>query len=210
VLKSHPAAAGLPSDKFAALHEVLDANGRDPLATTQLTAELHLQPNVLGNRAPLADPTLAGGVAGWRLRDDRNDLAVWYLAALQALAYATRHIVEAMADAGLRVQQLIACGGSATNEWWLRSHADALGIPVAVPREPEAVLLGAAMLGGTAAGAFPALSSAMTAMTHTGRTVRPDPRTRRFHDAKYRVYRRMIDDQRAYNALMSAVVSPTN
>ena len=204
VLRSHPAARDLPADRFGALHEILDANGRDAGETTRLTAQLHLQPNVLGNRAPLADPTLTGGVAGWRLREDRADLAVWYLAALQALAYATRHIVESMAERGLVVRQLIACGGSATNDWWLRSHADALGLPVAVPGEAEAVLLGASMLGATAAGVYPSLPAAMAGMTRTGRTVRPDPRTRAFHDAKYRVYRRMIDDQRNYDGLMAA------
>jgi len=42
----------------------------------------------------------------------------------------------------------------------------------------------------------------MLAMTRLGRIVQPDPSTAEFHDRKYRVYRRMIDDQRAYRALM--------
>ena len=78
-----------------------------------LATDRHWQPNVLGNRSPLADPTLTGGTAGVSMRDDVDDLARWYLAALQALAYATRHIVDALRDAGRTVELLIACGGSA-------------------------------------------------------------------------------------------------
>lgn len=202
VVQSHPAHEQLPPERFAKLDEVLRGLATDPADATELTRDLHLQPNVLGNRAPLADPTLTGGVAGWTLRDDVDDLAVWYLAALQALAYATRHIVEAMTAEGTTVELLVACGGSATNEWWLRSHADALGLPIAVPIEPDAVLLGAAMLGAAAAGVHESTEAAMTRMTSLGVVVEPDPRTKRFHDAKYAVYRRMIDDQIGYRGVM--------
>jgi D-ribulokinase len=194
-LRMHPAGP-LP---FEALEQELAKLG--PAATT-LAADRHWQPNVLGNRAPLADPTLTGGTAGVRMRDDIEDLALWYLAALQALAYASRHIVDALRDAGRAVDLLIACGGSAANAWWLQTHADALGLPVARPEEPDAVLLGAAMLGATAAGVHPSLEAAMSAMTRLA-TMRPaDPSVARYHDAKYAVYRRMLDDHRAYREMM--------
>ena len=194
-LRMHPAGP-LP---FEALEQELAKLG--PAATT-LAADRHWQPNVLGNRAPLADPTLTGGTAGVRMRDDIEDLALWYLAALQALAYASRHIVDALRDAGRAVDLLIVCGGSAANAWWLQTHADALGLPVARPEEPDAVLLGAAMLGATAAGVHPSLEAAMSAMTRLA-TMRPaDPSVARYHDAKYAVYRRMLDDHRAYREMM--------
>jgi len=203
VLRSHPAARGMQNGIFGLLDARLRAMAPDPAAATRLTADLHLQPNVLGNRAPLADPGLTGGVSGWRLRDDPDDLARWYLAALQALAYATRHIVDALKDAGKPIDVLTVCGGSATNAWWLKSHADALGMPVAVPAEPDAVLLGSAMLGATAAGIHPSLEAAMAAMTRAGSQVLPDPRVTAYHTAKYRVYRKMIDDQAGYAKLMA-------
>ena len=45
---------------------------------------------------------------------------------------------------------MIACGGDTKNPVFLREHADATGCRVVLPREPEAVLLGAAMLGAVA------------------------------------------------------------
>ncbi len=73
-----------------------------------------------------------------------------------------------------------------------------------LPEEPEAVLLGAAMLGAVASGVRPDLSSAMRAMSRPGRIIAPDTgAARRFHDAKYAVLQRMQGDQRAYRALMA-------
>jgi FGGY-family pentulose kinase len=201
VIRSHP--AHLASDTFASLDARLTTLLGRGATEAELTHDLHLQPNVLGNRAPLADPTLRGGVSGWTLRDDPDDLAVWYLAALQSLAYATRHIIEAFAARGRPVDLLIASGGSAANPRWCQTHADALGIPLAIPEEADGVLLGSAMLGGAAAGTHGSIEAAMQAMTRLGRIVAPDPRAADFHDRKYRVYRRMIDDQRVYRDLMA-------
>lgn len=200
-LRSHPAARAA-DDPFALVEDALTAALNAGATAESLSARLHLQPNVLGNRAPLADPSLKGGIAGWGLRDDMDDLAAWYLAALQSLAYATRHIIEAFGESGSVVELLIASGGSAVNPRWRQIHADALGLPVVVPAEPDGVLLGSAMLGASAAELHDSLTDAMRAMTGQGQVVTPDPAAKPFHDRKYRVYRRMIEDQRAYEAIM--------
>jgi FGGY-family pentulose kinase len=202
VLRVHPASREIDDPFTAAENELarLVAAGAD---LHELVADLHFQPNVLGNRAPLADPLLTGGVSGWTLRSDVEDLARWYLAALQALAYATRHIMEAMGQAGCDIGLLIASGGSANNPRWCQIHADALGIPVGVAQQPEAVLLGSAMLAARASGTTASLEDAMSGMTRLGRIYAPATANRAFHDAKYAVYRRMIDDQRAYASLMA-------
>jgi ribulose kinase len=141
-------------------------------------------------------------MAGLRLRTDLEDLACWYLAALQALAYSSRHIVEALATNGRTIDLVVACGGSAANGRWRQAHADALGVPVAVPTETDAVLLGAAMLGATAAGVHESLTEAMAHMTSLATIVPPNPLHAGYHDAKYAVYRRMLDDSAAYRSIM--------
>ena len=85
---------------------------------------------------------------------------------------------------------------------FLQSHADATGCRVVLPEEPEAVLLGAAILGAVAAGAYADQRAAMTAMTRSGRIVEPDASLRAFHDAKYAVFQRMSADQVAYREMM--------
>ena len=182
-----------------------------------LTRELHVEPDFHGNRSPRADPTLRGMIAGLKLSANVDDLARLYLATVQAVAYGTRHIVESMNARGYRITSLLACGGGTKNPVFLREHADATGCAVVLPREPEAVLLGAAMLGAVAGGAFPAILDAMAGMSGVGAVIEPTGgAVARYHDAKYAVFQRLHDDQLAYRRLMDvaferapgAVVAP--
>ena len=54
-LRSHPAFARAPADPYAELERRVRSLAADPTAATMLAADRHWQPNVLGNRAPLAD-----------------------------------------------------------------------------------------------------------------------------------------------------------
>jgi ribulose kinase len=73
-----------------------------------------------------------------------------------------------------------------------------------LPAEPEAVLLGAAILAAVAAGDRNSLVEAMSAMTRAGRTVVPaGGEVARFHAAKHAVFLRMHDDQLAYREIMN-------
>ena len=181
---------------------VLSAGEKNPAA---LTRELHLLPYFHGNRSPRADPTLKGMVSGLKLSNTVDDLAVQYLGAIQAVAYGTRHIIEAMNANGYEIDTILACGGGTKNPVFLREHADASGCRIILPREPEAVLVGAALLGGVASGTFASVVEAMAAMNHAGETIQADPAAAAYHDAKYAVFKRMYDDQMAYRDLMGGV-----
>ncbi len=188
---------------FAVLAERLDALAAGG-APARLTAGLHVMPDFHGNRSPRADATLRGMVSGLSLSASGDDLALLYLAGVQAVAYGTRHIIEAMNAAGHAIDTIMACGGGTRDPVFLREHADATGCRVVLAREPEAVLLGAAILGGTACGLFPAIPDAMRAMSRAGEVIAPNAGLRGYHDAKYAVFGRMHADQLAYRALMAA------
>lgn len=170
-----------------------------------LTQDLHVMPDFHGNRSPRADASLRGMVSGLRLSATAEDLALLYLATIQALAYGTRHIVEALDARGYAIDTLMACGGGTKNPVFLREHADATGLRLVLPAEPEAVLLGAAILGATAGGLHADLGAAMASMSRASRVVTPaGAETRRYHAGKYEVFHRLHADQAAYRALMSA------
>ncbi len=169
----------------------------------RLTRDLHVYPDFHGNRSPLADATLRGMISGLPLVQTEDELARLYLATVQALAYGTRHILQAMDGSGYAIQVLLATGGLTKNELFLRAHADALGLPIVLGEEEEAVLLGAGILAAVAAGRHPGLAQGMAAMSRAARTIRPDPAEKAYHDAKYRVFRRLHDDQMAYRAIMA-------
>jgi ribulose kinase len=62
-------------------------------------------------------------------------------------------------------------------------------------------LLGAAMLGAAASGVM-TLGEGMSAMSGVSQLVQPSLVDTDFHDRKYRVYRKMIDDLREYEDIM--------
>src|SRR6516164_4546794 len=169
----------------------------------QLTTGLHVYPDFHGNRSPRANPSLRGMICGLRLSASIDDLAILYLATIQAIAYQVRHIVEEMNRQGYQIKTLIACGGGLKNQVFLREHADITGCMLVLPREPEAVLLGAALLGAVAARAYPDIITAMKAMAAPGQQLTPATgEVRVYHDTKYRVYHQMYHDQLRYAEFM--------
>ena len=74
-------------------------------------------------------------------------------AALEAICYQSRDVVEAMeADAGVRLDVLKVDGGVTANELCMQIQADTLGVDVSRPVVPETTALGAAYAAGLATG----------------------------------------------------------
>ncbi len=188
---------------YAFLNERL-AELAGPSATPgTLTHDLHVLPDHHGNRSPRADPSLRGMISGLKLSASIDTLALEYLATMQAIAHGTRHIIDTLNAHGYRISTVIATGGDSKNPLFLREHADATGARILLPKEPEAVLLGSAMLAASAAGRFPSVVAAMTQMSGVSSVIEPNPAARAFHDKKQRVFLRMHDDQLAYRREMA-------
>jgi FGGY-family pentulose kinase len=210
VIHSHARGAQLRADAtsrnttvYTLLNRELDRLAEHTPFPAALTRDLHVYPDFHGNRSPRADASLRGMASGLRLSDTVESLALLYLATIQAIAHGTRHIVDAMNARGYAVDTIVACGGDLKNPVFAREHADITGCRLVLPREPEAVLLGSAMLGAVAAGAFPALEDAMQAMNAPAQVIEPATGAAgEFHTRKHRVFHRMYEDQLAYRALI--------
>ncbi|MFC1746867.1 FGGY-family carbohydrate kinase [Candidatus Neomarinimicrobiota bacterium] len=210
VIQSHARSAALQEETrstgrsvYEQLNGRLDALAKQVDAPAFLTRDLHCLPYFHGNRSPRADPTLRGMISGLRLADSADDLAVLYLATIQAIAHGTRHIISTMNAAGYQIRTIFASGGGIRNPVFLREHADITGCQIILPREPEAVLLGSAILGAVASGDHVSLWEAMGAMNHTGEIIFPSGgAVARFHEAKHTIFQRMYADQMAYRSLL--------
>ncbi len=74
-------------------------------------------------------------------------------AALEAIAYQSRDVLETMAsEAGVRLRSLRVDGGAAANDFLCQFQADLLDVPVLRPSVTETTGLGAAYLAGVGAG----------------------------------------------------------
>ena len=205
VINDHPHAPILADEAresgqtvYQLLNATLEKMGNAPT----LTRDFHVLPYFLGNRSPNADPGARAIYDGVTLDDSRESLAIRYLATIQAVAYGTRDIIEAMNASGYGIDTILVTGGGTKNPLWLREHADATGATLLLPAQSEAVLLGAAMLAASAAGLHPDLLAAMQAMSEIGQSVEPRAPWKAYHDAKFEIFREMYRTQKARRAKM--------
>ncbi|XP_077063594.1 FGGY carbohydrate kinase domain-containing protein-like [Siphateles boraxobius] len=115
---------------YSCLNLHLEHMSGDAAQLEQLTAGLHIWPDFHGNRSPLADQTSRGSVVGLTLSQTLDDLALLYLATLQAIALGTRHILDAMKEAGYDITTLFLCGGLSKNALFVQTHANTTGLAV--------------------------------------------------------------------------------
>lgn len=200
-------AASQGTTVFALLNKMLESMAQEQNCPfiSALTKDLHILPDFHGNRSPLADPLAKGMVCGLTLDTNEKQLALLYLAAVQAIAYGTRHIVEHCNANGHKIDTLLACGGLSKNSLYTQEHADIIGYPIVLPRENESVLLGAAILGAVAAKKYPSLHEAMKALSAPGQVIYPskDPYVKKYHDAKYKIFRDLYEKQVSYRSIMA-------
>ncbi|OOC09085.1 glycerol kinase GlpK [Thioalkalivibrio halophilus] len=111
---------------------------------------VYVVPAFAGLGAPYWDPHARGAIFGLT-RGTRKEHVT--RATLDALAYQTRDVIEAMqADSGLALQTLRVDGGAVANELMVQFQADQLGVRVERPAITESTALGAAGLAGLATG----------------------------------------------------------
>lgn len=140
-----------------------------------LAADRHILPEFLGNRSPHADPDARAAIIGASLDDTVADLEVQFVAGLCGLAYGLAEVIEVLAANGVVADEIVASGGASHSSLVRQLLADATGLRVTLPETPEPVLLGAAMLGAVAAGAYASFEAAMAAVSRDGIVTEPAP-----------------------------------
>jgi glycerol kinase len=111
---------------------------------------VYLVPAFSGLFAPHWRSDARGVVAGLTGYANRGHFA---RAALEAVAYQTRDVLEAMRrDAAIDLKSLRVDGGMVVNELLMQFQADILGVPVVRPKVTETTALGAAYAAGLAVG----------------------------------------------------------
>ncbi len=148
---------------------------------------LIFHPFLAGQVTPYYDAQARGGFLGLGLHHDRSCMI---RAVLEGCACEMRLMVEAF-DRDLKggLSELRLTGGGTRSAAYVQLIADVLGRPVVETRNPECTVLGAAILGATAVGAFPDVETAVSAMVGVKRVVEPTQSVRGVYDALFHVYR---------------------
>jgi glycerol kinase len=113
---------------------------------------VYVVPAFVGLGAPHWKGDARGLITGLTLGSTRAHIV---RAMLEAIAYQTRELVDAMqADSGARLQELRVDGGAAQNDFLMQFQADILGCRIVRPVDTETTALGAAYLAGLATGVW--------------------------------------------------------
>jgi glycerol kinase len=120
------------------------------MAECKDTDGVYLVPAFVGLGAPYWDPRARGVIVGLTRNSRIEHVA---RAAVEAMAYQTRDVLEAMqAESSLPLTTLKVDGGAAANALMLQFQADLLNVTVRRPVVAETTALGAAYLAGLAVG----------------------------------------------------------
>ncbi len=157
-----------------------------------------------GNRSTLVDADLSGLLVGATLATRPEHV---YRALIEATAFGTRVVVDALREGGVPVTRMVAGGGLTRNTLLMQIYADVLGLDIEVAGAAQASGLGAAMLGavaaGSAAGGYASIEDAAEAMAPQPAGVhRCDSKAHARYEELYRLYTELYDTFGRRSALM--------
>lgn len=215
LIRSHPAhakAAASAQDAGLDILEFLEkriVSRIGGIAQAALLArDIHVLPEFLGNRSPYADPDSRAVILGLDLDADIGAMERLFVAGLCGLAYGLADVVDAFRAHAVDSHMMVMSGGGARSPLVRQIMADTTGLTVALPQTQEPVLLGAAMLGAVAGGAFSSVRDAMASMSAIGRLSEPTaPGIAGFHRSKRRVHDLMRKLEREARDTMQEVAT---
>ncbi len=149
-----------------------------------------------GNRTILVDQRLTGLLIGQTLYTAPAEI---YRALIEATAFGALTIINRFEEYGLKVKQVVNCGGIAEkNDMVMQIYADVTGRPMKVSRSAQTCALGAAIAGavaaGTNAGGYRSYRTAQRAMTGLKKKVyKPDAKAHAVYKQLYALYKNLHD-----------------
>ncbi len=147
-----------------------------------------------GNRTILVDQRLTGLLVGQTLYTTPAEI---YRALIEATAFGALTIINRFEEYGLKVEQIVNCGGIADkNPLVMQIYADVTGRRIRISRSGQTCALGAAVAGAVVArpsaggyGNFPDAQKAMTGLK--ARVFQPKPAAHEIYKELYPLYRKL-------------------
>jgi xylulokinase len=148
------------------------------------SAGLVVLPYFAGERTPLYDADARGVIAGLTLSHTRGHV---YRAMLEATAYSARSMLDALAEAGVEANRLVAIGGGTKGGLWTQIVSDVTGITQELSTERIGASYGDALMAARAAG----LVGPQDDWNEVSDTVTPNEANREVYDRLYEVYQQL-------------------
>ena len=153
-------------------------------------AGLTFLPYLLGERAPIWDPTARATFFGLGRNHGRGDLI---RAVLEGVGYSVLDIADRLESMGVTIERVSASGGLARLDVVNQIKSDMLGVPVSITEELETTALGAALIAGVTTGVWASIDDATEQCVRRSTVFEPVPaRTSMYRDF-FGVYRQLYE-----------------
>lgn len=196
----------------------------DQINSDSVTSPLYILPTYHGNRSPLANPRLKGGIYGLTA-ERKSTLLEHYIATVEATIYETKSIIEAL---GVKLETMLVSGGLMKNSFYMQALADILGCKVVklALKQVDFMVMGGALIARQAV-LNKRLGDARLKSNHVNATLEPgrpidetsiqnivykqldtlvyEPRksTYSYHNRKYSCYKEFVDFSLRVDALLN-------
>lgn len=158
-------------------------------AIPPLSDGLLLFPHLAGMQLPEVNPAARGVFFGVGLDTGRGH---FIRSMLEAVGYILKDNLKALEDLGVVTTKVTSLGGGARSPLWLRIKADICGKEFSRMRQDESTSVGAAILGGLAAGVFQSPEQACSLLDRQ-EAAKPNPENNDKYKYGYEKYRLLYD-----------------
>ncbi len=140
-------------------------------------------PYLTGERCPYADPQARGGWVGLTRSHARAHLV---RSVVEGVSLGLAQVFDLVTSLGIEARQVRIGGGGARSALWRQILADCIGHEVVTVDNDEGPAFGAALLAGSAVGAFDSIEQACTRCVHVAGTTPPGSAHRHMQQARSR------------------------
>ena len=166
--------------------DVYDLINRDIAAVPAGSDRLIYLPYLMGERTPHLDPDSRGVFFGLSAIHTKAHLL---RAVMEGVSYSLRDCNEILKEMGIRVDEMMACGGGGKSPVWRQMLADLYRCSVGTVEQTEGPALGVAILAGVGCGLYESVPAACERLVTKAESTGPSENAER-----YEAYHRLYDE----------------
>lgn len=196
---------GQPEKEYAQANEINVFEHLNQIAADVIPGSngLIFFPYLYGERAPLWNSHARGMFIGISRDTTREEMI---RSIFEGTAFALRHVIETIKDAGGQASSLRITGGGSKSRTWSQIKASMLRMPIYILDEKSGdVPFGDALIAGNAAGIFPDLTKTMSRLIQVKEVIEPIKEWTDVYDKMYpfyiSMYKNLDDDLKKFQTI---------